>query len=71
MNEIVIVSEFEKRGNFAQKLIFQLSAERERMFNKLHVALRSKSVAPSVPEIRVHECHARAEWHFEKWAYKD
>ena len=67
----IYVSEFEKRGNFVQNLIFQLSAERERAFNKLHFALCSKSIAPSVPEIRVHEYRARVEWHFEKWACKD
>ena len=52
------VSEFEKRCNFVQKMIFRFIAERESVFNKLCVALCSKSLAATVPKERVDEYRA-------------
>ena len=65
------VSGFEKRGNFAQKLVFHLSCVRNSALFKLHYALCLKSLATYVSEKQVRESRAHAESHFEKLESKD
>ena len=65
------VSGFEKRGNFAQKLVFYLSSLRNSALLKLHYALCLKLLAAYVSKKQVHESQAHVESHFQKLVSKD
>ena len=67
---ITYVSGFEKRGNFAHIDDSLFALQHESAFTKLRVALCSRSLAASVPKIRVHEYQDDADRYFEKTAFK-
>ena len=65
------VSGLEKRGNFAQKLVFHLSSIHNSALFKLHYVLCLKLLAAYVSKKQLHESQTHTESNFEKLASKD
>ena len=65
------MSGYEKRGHFAQKLVFQLSSVHISALFKLHFVLCLKSLAAKVSKKQMRESCAHEESHFEKDVPKD